>query len=210
MQFGPVPLDQAEGTILAHSVALPEGRLRKGCLLGPAEIAILHGLGRTEVIVARLGSDDLHEDAAALAIANALVTDPLVAGLEVRVVGTGRVNLHATVAGIAGVLADRVNALNAVDPMITLATVPQWQRLRAGEMVATVKVIAYGVAQASVRLAAEAGRNALRMHPAKLTRAALIQTVTTEDDGESGHRAIQQRLHALNVVMQPKRLVPHR
>jgi len=30
----PVSLDQAEGAILAHSVALPDGRLRKGCTLG--------------------------------------------------------------------------------------------------------------------------------------------------------------------------------
>jgi molybdenum cofactor cytidylyltransferase len=209
MQFGPVPLDAAEGAILAHSVALPEGRMRKGCRLGPEEIATLRKLGRTEVIVARLDPDDRHEDEAALAIAQALVAGPA-AGLELRPVGTGRVNLHAGVIGVAEVIADRVNALNAVDPMITLATVPRWQRLGAGEMVATVKVIAYGVAGTSVEAAAKAGQGALRMHPASLTRAALIQTVTSEDDGESGHRAIQQRLQALQVDMQPKRLVPHR
>jgi molybdenum cofactor cytidylyltransferase len=114
------------------------------------------------------------------------------------------------VPGIVGVEVGRVNALNAVDPMVTLATVPRWQRLQAGEMLATVKVIAYGVAQASVEAAALAGRAALRMHPPRLSRAALIQTVTAEDDGESGHRAIRDRLLALQVDMQPKRLVPHR
>jgi molybdenum cofactor cytidylyltransferase len=209
MRFGPVPLDQAEGAILAHSVALPQGRMRKGCRLGPEEIATLHSLGRTEVIVARLDAQDLHEDAAAGVIAAALGAGPD-AGLELRPVGTGRVNLHARVTGIAGVLADRVNALNAVDPMITLATVPRWQRLSAGEMVATVKVIAYGVAGASVTAAAAAGQGALRMHPVRLKHAALIQTVTPEDDGASGHRAIEDRLLALQVAMRPKRLVPHR
>jgi molybdenum cofactor cytidylyltransferase len=43
-----------------------------------------------------------------------------------------------------------------------------------------------------------------------MSRAVLIQTVTEADDGETGHRAIQERLRALNVDMQPKRLVPHR
>jgi molybdenum cofactor cytidylyltransferase len=209
MQFGPVPLDQAEGAILAHSVALPQGRLRKGCHLGPDEITTLRSIGRTEVIVARLGPDDLHEDHAAREIAEALVAGGMT-GLELRAVGTGRVNVHAGVTGIAGVTVARVDALNAVDPMITLATVPCWQRLRAGEMVATVKVITYGVARASVAAAAEAGRSALRMHPARLLTAALIQTVTPEDDGETGHRAIQQRLEAMQVTLQPKRLVPHR
>jgi molybdenum cofactor cytidylyltransferase len=207
MRFGPVPLDQAAGAILAHSVALPQGRLRKGCLLGDEEIATLSSLGLTEVIVARLDAQDLHEDAAALVIAKSVIDG---AGLDLRPVGTGRVNIHAAVPGIAGVMAGRVNALNAVDPMVTLATVPCWQRLQAGEMVATVKVIAYGVAQTSVEAAAEAGRAALRMHPPRLSRAALIQTVTAEDDGESGHRAIRDRLLALQVEMQPKRLAAHR
>jgi molybdenum cofactor cytidylyltransferase len=34
--------------------------------------------------------------------------------------------------------------------------------------------------------------------------------VTPDDDGEKGHRAIQKRLSDLGVVMQPKRIVPHR
>ena len=161
MRFGPVPLAKAEGAILAHSVALPAGRLRKGCILGPEEIAQLRATGRTEVIAARLDADDLHEDAAALTIAQALVPDPEASGLDLRRVGTGRVNLHARSAGVVEVIAPRVDALNAVDPMITLATVPRWQRVKAGEMVATVKVIAYGVARASVDAACTAGASAL-------------------------------------------------
>jgi molybdenum cofactor cytidylyltransferase len=208
MQFGPVPLDQAEGAILAHSVPLPNGRLRKGCRIGPEEIATLRGIGLSEVIVARLDPQDVHEDAAALTIAEALVAGQT-AGLDLRPVGTGRVNIHVAEAGVVGVDAARVNALNAVDPMVTLATVPRWQRLAAGEMAATVKVIAYGVASASVAAAALAGQGALTLHPPRLRTAALIQTVTPEDDGGSGHRAIESRLQALQVALQPKRLVPH-
>ncbi|MGL4236657.1 molybdopterin-binding protein [Tabrizicola sp.] len=210
MRFGPVPLTEAEGAILAHSVPLAEGRLRKGCVLGPDEIAVLRSAGRTEVIVARLDADELHEDEAALAIAQALVPNPVAAGLRLKAVGTGRVNIHADVTGVAEVLSDRVDALNAVDPMITLATVPRWQRLTQGEMVATVKVISYGASRTSVAAASSAGAGALRIRPVAMSRAALIQTVTDSDDGEKGHRAIQKRLEALRVVMQPKRLVPHR
>lgn len=210
MRFGPVPLDQAEGAILAHSVALPEGRLRKGCTLGPAEIAQLRATGRSEVIAARLDPTDLHEDEAALAVAQALVPNPDAAGLRLKPVGTGRVNIHTDVTGLAEILAARVDAVNAVDPMVTLATVPRWQRLAQSEMVATVKVISYGVARMSVDKACDVGRNALRMRPVAMSRAALIQTVTAEDDGETGHRAIQKRLEALHVKMQPKQIVAHR
>jgi molybdenum cofactor cytidylyltransferase len=210
MHFGPVPLTEAEGAILAHSVALADGRLRKGCRLGPAEIATLRATGMTEVIAARLDADDLHEDEAALAVAEALVPDPVAAGLRLKSVGTGRVNIHTDVTGLAEVLADRVDALNAVDPMITLATVPRWQRLAQGEMVATVKVIAYGAARRSVEAACSAGASAIRMRPVAMSRAVLIQTVTDADDGEKGHRAIQKRLETLHVVMPAKRVVPHR
>jgi molybdenum cofactor cytidylyltransferase len=210
MRFGPVAVSEAQGAILAHSVPLPEGRLRKGCLLGPTEIALLHKLGLTEVIVARLDASDMHEDEAALAVAQALVPDPLAAGLRLKPVGTGRVNIHTAATGLAEIMADRVMALNAVDPMITLATVPCWQRLAEGEMVATVKVIAYAVDRASVEAACAAGADALRAKPVALSRAALIQTVTDADDGETGHRAILKRLTALNVQMQPKHIVAHR
>jgi len=210
MRFGPVSLAKAEGAILAHSVALPGGRLRKGCILGAAEIAALEAAGLAEVTVARLGPGDIHEDAAALAVAQALVPDTGAAGLYLRPVGTGRVNIHAAATGLAKVLADRVDALNAVDPMITLATVPRWHKLTAGEMLATVKIIAYGVEEASVEAACDAGSAALSLCPAMLRRAALIQTVTDADDGEKGHGAIKDRLTTLGVEMAQKLRVAHR
>ena len=210
MRFGPVLLDQAEGAILAHSVALPEGRLRKGCILGPPEIAQLRTIGRSEIIAARLDHNDLHEDAAALAIATALVPDPASAALDLRPVGTGRVNLHARSAGVVEVLGPQVDALNAVDPMITLATVPRWQRVTAGEMVATIKVIAYGVARASVDAASAAGTRALRLHRARRTRIALVETHTDPAARPLGAKAITDRLAALDAGLISHRHSPHR
>lgn len=210
MRFGPVPLAEAEGAILAHSVALAEGRLRKGCLLGPAEIAQLAAAGRTEVIAARLDPQDLHEDEAALRIARAVVPDPDAAGLDLRPVGTGRVNLHARTAGVLEVLADRVDALNAVDPMVTFATVPRWQRLGAGEMAATVKIIAYGVAGASAAAACVAGAEALRLRPARLTRVALVETHTETNAKPLGVEAITHRLGALGAALTTHLHSPHR
>ncbi len=210
MDFGPLPLSQALGTILAHSVPLPGGRLRKGIVLDAAALAALAGAGIAEITVARPAPDDLPEDAAALAVAQALVPDPAAQGLRLRAVGTGRVNIHADVTGLAEIHIQQIHDLNAVDPMITLATVPGWQRLAQGEMVATVKIISYAVAAAAVSRACAAASRALRMRPTAMAEAVLIQTTTAEDDGEKGHRAIQQRLHSLGVGLRPKLLVPHR
>ncbi|TFG88427.1 MAG: molybdopterin biosynthesis protein, partial [Hyphomicrobiales bacterium] len=60
MKFGPVPIAEAEGAILAHSVGLSSGRLKTGRLkkgrrLNAADIAALVAQGFAEVTVARLG-----------------------------------------------------------------------------------------------------------------------------------------------------------
>lgn len=210
MRFGPVPLDDAMGAILAHSVPLPKGRLRKGLRLGADDLTALKALGLTEVTVALLDKGDVHEDAAAMAMARALVPDPVAAGLALRSVGTGRVNIHVDATGVVEVLTDRIAALNAVDPMITVATVPPWQRMSAGEMVATVKIISYAVDGAALAQACVAARGGLRMRPVAMSQAVLIQTTVDGDDGAKGHRAIQARLLALGVRMQPSVVVPHR
>jgi molybdenum cofactor cytidylyltransferase len=209
MRFGPVPLADAVGAILAHSVSLPSGRMRKGKLLDAADIEVLAGLGLTEVTVARLDAADQHEDEAALDVAKALVRGA--AGLELKPVGTGRVNVHAVEAGVIGVDAAKINAVNAVDPMITVATVPEWQRQAVGGMVATVKIIAYGVARADVQRAVAAGDGALRLHLPDMRRAALIQTsVDADDDGAKGYRETAKRLQRLSVQLAPQKVVAHR
>ncbi|MGB1709545.1 MAG: molybdopterin biosynthesis protein, partial [Candidatus Puniceispirillaceae bacterium] len=73
MKFGPVPTDDAEGAILAHAAHLPDGRLRKGTRLAPAELERLRAAGIKEVIVARLEPGDIDEDAAADRLAAALM-----------------------------------------------------------------------------------------------------------------------------------------
>lgn len=204
MRFGPVPLAEAEGAILAHSATLPSGRLKKGAVLGAREIEKLGRAGWREVIVARLGPGDLGEDPAAARIAEA-VAGP---GLRVAGAATGRVNLYAEARGIVGVDRAAVDRLNRLDPMITLATVPEWQRLDDGGMAATVKIIAYGVAEAAVAEAEAAGLGALRLHPVALRSARLVQTVVA--GGKAGKsKAVTERCTALGLRMLPEREVAH-
>jgi molybdenum cofactor cytidylyltransferase len=72
VKFGPVPIDQAEGAILAHATNAGERRFRKAHRLEAADIAALQAAGVTEVVAAVLGARDLGEDAAAGAIARAM------------------------------------------------------------------------------------------------------------------------------------------
>ena len=73
MIFGPTPLDEAEGAILAHTIRLKDGVLKKGSVLNADSIATLRANGHAEVIAARLGQGDVPEDEAASRIADALM-----------------------------------------------------------------------------------------------------------------------------------------
>ncbi|HZP19243.1 MAG TPA: 4-diphosphocytidyl-2C-methyl-D-erythritol kinase, partial [Bauldia sp.] len=122
MKFGPVPLAEASGGILAHSVRHEGGMLRKGTWLGLAEIAALGASGTTEVTVARLEAGDVHEDEAAERLARAVAGE----GIRVDPPFTGRSNLHAEAAGVLVVDRGAIDRINRTDPAITIATLPEY------------------------------------------------------------------------------------
>lgn len=210
MKFGPVALTEAKGAVLAHSVALGAGRLRKGRVLDDADLTALQQAGYSKVTVARLDALDLDEDSAAIALAQALVPDPQAAGLSLAAVGTGRVNIVAQGSGLVQLNPAQVHGVNSVDPAITVATLPDQMRVEAGAMVATVKIISYGVAASAVEKACVIGRSGLRLAPPVLRRASLIQTwVRPDDDGTKGHAVTAARLGRLGVALDPICIVPH-
>ena len=210
MKFGPVPVAEAAGAILAHSVQAGEARLRKGVTLTETHVAQLQAAGVNDVVVARLGPGDLHEDAAALQLARAIVPDAQAARIRLTDPFTGRVNLIADTPGVVVLDPSAIDAVNAVDPMITIATVPPWQQLGAGGMVATIKIISYGVAAAHVERACVAGRAAIRMAPPAMTRAGLVVTdVPGAPDADKGVRVVGDRLAALGLDLAETRIVAH-
>jgi molybdenum cofactor cytidylyltransferase len=212
MRFGPVAPEEAEGAVLAHSLSVGGLRLKKGRVLSAADAAALAAAGVAEVTVARLDSGDVSEDAAAVAVAEALAPEPAALGLARSAPFTGRVNLFAEAAGVLRVDAAAVAALNAVDPGVTLATLPDWARVTARQMVATIKVIPYGIEAARVPAAAAAGAGALRVHCFRPGTASLILTRTPgfkESLLEKGAGAVAARVEALGWAMAPPVTVAH-
>ena len=158
MKFGPRPLEQAAGKILAHNLADEDGQrlLRKGHRLTDDDVQRLRQLGRTSVYLAELEAGDLSEEEAAERLARAA------AGAGVRLMGraTGRTNLVATRLGLLMVDAQRLAQVNASEG-ITLASLWDGSVVPQGQLVASVKVIPYGLAASTVEqiesLAASAG-----------------------------------------------------
>ena len=201
-------MDRAEGAILAHSQALPGGRLRKGRVLESRDIAQLRTAGVASVIAAILDAGDLTEDDAATRIADALVPDPEAGGLRLTVASTGRVNVYATGPGVLKLDETALHALNRLDPMVTVATLPPFARLAAGTMAATVKIISYAVPEAVVAEGAALCAGALTRAPVRLKNATLVVTDLGQGPGK-GEDAIALRLERLGMTLTAVEVVPH-
>lgn len=212
MQFGPVPLAKAEGAVLAHSLGLARGRLRKGRVLTAEDVALLAAEGVAEVTVARLGPGDVPEDAAAAALAAALVPDPEGAGLKLTEPFTGRVNLNATGPGIVAVDEGAIARLNRIDPAVTFASLPQHARVAKGTLAGTVKIIAYGVAREAIEAACAVARGAIAVRPVVRRSAGLILTQVPgqgEKIARKGEEAVAARLATLGMDLAGTELVAH-
>src|SRR5436190_20586036 len=151
MKFGEVPVAEAEGAILAHSLKLGATALKKGPVLSPAALDAIAAAGLAHIVVARLEPGDLREDAAAARIAAAT------AGPNITVANafTGRANLFAEARGLLVFDRDRLDRLNSVDEAVTLGTLPPFAVVEPRQMVATVKIIPFAVPEAAVAAAAE-------------------------------------------------------
>lgn len=149
MFFGSMPVGEAEGAFLAHSVSLGGKRFRKGHRLSVEDLGLFRAAGREAVIVARYESGDVAEDEAARRVAAAATGE----GVRRQEPFTGRCNLYAAVHGIALVDAGRVERLNGVDEAVTIATVAPFDVVEPDQMLATVKIIPFAAPEAAVRAA---------------------------------------------------------
>lgn len=157
MRFGPVPLTEAEGKLLAHNISDVDGRrlLRKGRTLDAEAVQILAELGHATVFVAQLEEGDVHEDEAAERIARVVAG----AGVEASSPHTGRVNITAGALGVAYVDTELLFALNGIEG-VTVATVRAHTVARPRARVATVKIIPYALPPDALDRAESAGKGA--------------------------------------------------
>lgn len=212
MIFGPVPIEAAGGAVLAHSLKLATGRLRKGKVLRDEDLQALKNAGYDQVIVARLEPGDIGEDEAAERLASALVPDPTAAGLTITPPFTGRVNLIANGPGIVDLDPQKLSEINTIDPMITVATVPRYQQMGAGGMVATIKIIAYGVAESAISRAEAIARTKTTMQlvaPAYQSVGLVMSVIPGGPDNGKGQAAIRGRVEALGMRLESVVEVPH-
>ncbi|WP_455271546.1 NTP transferase domain-containing protein [Rhizobium herbae] len=210
MKFGPVPVTDAQSTVLAHAVKLSVGRLPKGHVVSASDIAALQAGGFAEVIVARLEPGDLLEDEAASRIAAVIDRDHL----TFSPAATGRINIHSAVDGLFVASRSLVDRLNRVDPAITLACLADHVPVRSGDMVATIKIIPLAVAGRHVEEAAALLRaeHAFSVKPFAARRVGLIATLLPSlklSVMDKTRQNLEARLRLSSSVLVEEQRVPH-
>ena len=215
MKFGVIPLEAAEGAILAHTVRWQSGSMRKGIRLDRDRISKLRVAGVEAVMGAQEEPDDLHEDDAADRMARAVAPDPASQGLRVGPARHGRVNLFALNPGVLRVDAYAVMAFNQVSESAAISTLPRYGRVASGQLVATVKIIPFAVSRDLVERAVRTlptRQPALEVRPVRIHSAALVTTRgewTPDALRARGVDAVGSRLQALGIPLESTQEVPH-
>lgn len=176
MQFGDIPVETAEGAILVHSLKAGSKHFKKGRVLSSPDIEILRAANIQIVTAARIEDGDVHEDAAATRIASACAGPELSQSAPF----TGRVNLIADADGVAVIDQEALNELNLTHEAITIATVPAFETVQAGQLVATIKIIPFAAPAAAVTACEALARQAhplVHVQQFRPKKVAFIQTV---------------------------------
>src|SRR5581483_4365372 len=126
---------------------------------------------------------------------------------------TGRANLFAQTAGVLVVDKEAIDRLNRVDEAITLATLPAYKPVVAGEMIATVKIIPFAVGgQARDVVLAGVTKPLLRVAPYRIRKVGVVSTLLPGLAGKVIEKTLKitaERLAPAGAAIVAERRVPH-
>ncbi len=173
MKFARVPLSEAEGAIAAHAARYADRLLQKGTVITSALLAELAAAGIEDLVVARPDAGDVPENEAAERVAALIAGENLKAVVPVN----GRTDLIAEATGIVVIDRDAIDRANLAQQAIQLATLPEFAVAKAGEIVATIKVVPFAVAAETVAtVEAAVGSSPLRLAPFQAQRVGVVAT----------------------------------
>ncbi len=140
MQFKEIQKADCLGWHLAHRIILNGKRLAKGSHIDETIFDTILKSAITTVWAYKLDDTDICENKAAQLIANHIT----VAGFKTGLAAKGRCNVFAAESGIFEAK-QIINQINNISPHITIATANNNISVIKGQLVATVKIIPYGI-----------------------------------------------------------------
>ncbi len=176
-----VPVEEAVGMVIPHDITeivkdTFKGRaFKKGHIIRQEDVAHLQRLGKNHIYVLALGPDEVHENEAALLMAEALAGT----GTEYsREIVEGKVTIRAAVEGLLKVEVEALTRFNLLGEVMC-ATLPTNTPVRRGEQVAASRLIPLvaerRLVEQAVAIAREGGP-IVRVLPLRSVKAGLVIT----------------------------------
>lgn len=216
-----VSVYDAVGLRLAHDLTriIPgkfKGRLfQRGHIVTEADIPSLLDIGKEHIYIMELGANELHEDDAAIRMAEALYGEQLLLSEPHE----GKVSIKSNMLGLAEIDKGIVDAINALGE-IALATIKTNTVVKPGQPLAATRAIPLVVPKAKVetveRLAAEyrqvnEGASPLRVRPFRKFRVGLLTTGGEVFNGRIEDKfgpAVRNKLQELGSEVGEQRFAP--
>ena len=176
-----IKLKDAVGTELAHDITeirpgeFKGAAFRKGHTVCDEDLCHLQKLGKNHLYLIDLAEDEIHEDQAAILLAEGLSGEGITWQDEPK---EGKITLHARHDGLLTIDTAALAAFNMVDEVMC-ATLHSHTRVQAGDLVAATRAIPLVMKRAPVeRAAAIAAQNGgvVSVRQLKTARAGLIVT----------------------------------
>ncbi|MCK9418930.1 MAG: molybdopterin-binding protein [Nitrospirae bacterium] len=159
-----IPVQQSIGTVLAHDVTEIRPGEFKGCafkkghIIRAEDVCHLQRLGKEHLFVLQVGEDEMHEDDAAYAIANALIGQGVAIKGEPR---EGKINIIARRDGLLKIDRDALLEFNLLGEVMC-ATLHDNTVVKKGQTVAGTRAIPLlvkkNIVQAAVAIGESAGK----------------------------------------------------
>ncbi len=200
MEFKEISLHQAENTILAHSLNLIKRRLKKGTVLTREDVIELKENNYHSVMVAIPAEEDIPEDIAAENLASVIAGDQVDVDKSI----TGRCNLRAKKDGLLVIDKISLDKINLVHESLTVATLEPFTPVYQGQLIATIKIIPYAVANSYLQTCiaiAEEACNTIRVASFIPKLVGFIQTSVNgfkKSILDKTSKVLSQRLERLN------------
>lgn len=176
-----VPVEQAVGMVLPHDITEVvkdtfKGRaFRKGHIIREEDIEHLRRLGKEHIYVLQLGPDEIHENEAALQMAEALAGNGVTYSTEIV---EGKVSLKAAQDGLLKIDREALYRFNLLGEVMC-ATLQDNTPVRKGEQVAASRLIPLVAPRQVVNEAVAIAKNGVpivRVLPLATVRAGLVIT----------------------------------
>lgn len=211
-----VPVEEAVGMVLPHDITeIVKDRckgpaFRKGHIIRAEDVAHLRRLGKEHIYVLQLGPDEIHENEAALRLAEVLSGEGVEFAEEVV---EGKIGLKAAVDGLLKIDRAALYRFNLLGEVMC-ATLQDNTPVKRGEQVAGLRLIPLTAPRRVVDEAVSIARSAgpvVRVLPLPTVRAGLVITGNEVFHGRIEDRfegVLREKLTALGSTVGPVRFAP--